>query len=52
MLAAVDGWTDPASDLDRSPVSDEDLFRTIRRDLAAVYTDILRIRSRTASRRC
>ena len=42
MLAAVDSWSDSRGDLDRPAVSDEDLLQAIRRDLAAVYTDVLR----------
>jgi hypothetical protein len=47
MKAAFDGGFDPRGRRERSctpppRVSDEDFLRTIRHDLAAVYTDVLR----------
>ena len=55
MKPAFDGGFDPRGSGQRSctrpRVSDEDFLRTIRRDLAAVYTDVLRapIPSRVAA---
>lgn len=55
MKAAFDGGFDPRGPGERSctrpRVSDEDFLRTIRRDLVAVYTDVLRapIPSRVAA---
>ena len=44
MLARADGWVDriPHAELGKIRVSDEDFLRNIRRDLAAVYIDVLR----------
>jgi hypothetical protein len=55
MKAAFDGGFEPREPGERSctrpRVSDEDFLRTIRHDLAAVYTDVLRapIPSRVAA---
>jgi hypothetical protein len=55
MKVAFDGGFDPCGPGERSctrpRVSDEDFLRTIRHDLAAVYTDVLRtpIPSRVAA---
>lgn len=43
MLLVADRSDDCGADSDRSRVSDQDLLRSIGHDLAAVYTDVLRL---------
>ncbi len=43
MLAAADLSADCTRDVDRGRVSDEALLQTICHDLAAVYTEVLRV---------
>ncbi len=43
MIAASGASNDAVVVVDRGRVSDDDLLQTIRRDLAAVYTDVLRL---------
>jgi hypothetical protein len=38
----IDGIADAEPSRGKTRVSDEDFLRTVRRDLAAVYTDVLR----------